>query len=108
MDGGAGDDFLISSSSSVSTDTFVFGAGGGSDTVMGFDDGTDLIDLTQLSGIGGFEDLTLTVELTGVVIDLTTHGGGTVKLMGVGLDDLDASDFVFADSSTVDTSTDGM
>ena len=49
--------------------------------------------------IGGSGDDILTGG-TGddVVLDFTAHGGGTITLQNFDLDDLDASDFVFADT----------
>ena len=64
-------------------DTFVFTAGHGNDTIKDFTDGEDLIDLSQISGISGFEDLTITADGTTAVIDLTAHCGGTIRLENV-------------------------
>ena len=62
---------------------------------LDFTDGEDLIDLSQISGIEGFEDLTITADGTTAVIDLTEHGGGTIRLEQVDVSDLDAADFTF-------------
>ncbi len=78
-------------------DTFVFGPGyTNADTITGFTNGTDLIDLTRFQGITRFEDLTVTSDDNGVTIDLTGHGGGTILLSGFSIDNLDAADFVFS------------
>ena len=45
--GGAGDDEL---SGEAGADLFVFTAGGGADTLLGFEDGLDLLDLRQYAG----------------------------------------------------------
>ena len=104
--GGKGDDTLHGG---ADEDTFVFTADHGNDTVMDFADGEDLIDLAQLSGIAGFDDVTITADGNDAVIDLTAHGGGTIRLEDFDVADLDAEDFVFAEP-TVDPGAgiDGM
>ena len=78
-------------------DTFVFGPGyTNADTITGFTNGDDRIDLTRFAGITRFEDLTVTSDDSGVTIDLTAHGGGTVRLAGFSIDNLGATDFVFS------------
>ena len=80
-----------------SADIFKFGPGyANSDTITGFTNGTDLIDLTRFQGITRFEDLTVTSDDNGVTIDLTGHGGGTILLSGFSIDNVDATDFVFS------------
>ena len=106
LDGGAGDDVLDGGEGG---DTFVFSAGHGNDRIWDFADEEDLIDLTQLSGIAGFNDVTITADGNDAVIDLTAHGGGTIRLENFDVADLDAEDFVFAEP-TVDpgAGVDGM
>ena len=80
-------------------DLFVFGVGyTDDDTITGFTNGSDRIDLTafRYQGITRFEDLTVTSDDNDVVIDLTEHGGGTIRLTGFNIDDLNATDFVFS------------
>ena len=78
-------------------DTFVFGPGyTNADTITGFTNGDDRIDLTRFAGITRFEDLTVTSDDGGVTIDLTAHGGGTIRLAGFSIDNLGATDFVFS------------
>ena len=114
LDGGFGDDLLVGGSGS---DTFVVtGPSGnpqypwvnGADTVRDFADGEDVIDLSQLSEITGFSDLAITADGTSVVIDLSTAKGGTLRLENVSVDELDASDFVFAGEGATDGQVDGM
>ena len=116
--GGGGDDFLIGGTGNdflrgdAGADIFVFSEGHGDDTVTGFVDGEDLIDLTAFSsdafitivddgidptgsGLTGFGDLTLTAEAGGVLLDLTDVGGGVVHFRALALGDLGAADFVF-------------
>ena len=72
LQGRAGDDTLTGGEGD---DTFVFAADHGSDTITDFTDGSDMIDLTQISGISGFEDLSISADGDDAVIDLTAHGG---------------------------------
>ena len=74
-------------------DVFRFVQGHGNDTITGFQLGTDSIDLSRFGQEISWEDLSgaiTTVEdpnnpgtVTGVVIDLTAWGGGTITLTGV-------------------------
>ncbi|MDE0332266.1 MAG: calcium-binding protein [Nitrospinae bacterium] len=103
--GGAGDDRLYGGDGD---DTFVFAAGDGNDTVIDFDaTGGDAIDLSAFTGVTGFGDLTINAEAGGAVIDLTSQGGGRIRLVDVDADDLDAADFHFHDSSA-DPAVDGI
>ena len=95
LDGGADDDVLYGGSGE---DTFVFQASHGTDTILDFTDGDDTIDLSALTDITGFSDLTITQEGTTAVIDLSSQGGGTIRLDDTAVSDLDAADFTFDDS----------
>ena len=77
-------------------DIFVFTADNGDDTITGFANGVDHIDLSAFPEIRSFDDLTVTSDTTGVTIDLSDHGGGTIFLQGFSVDDLDGEDFIFA------------
>ena len=90
LTGGAGDDTLIGGRGS---DLFVFGLGNGTDTIIDFSARDDHIDLTEF-GLRAFSDLALRSDSTGVRIDLSEHGGGSILLQGSDRDDLDASDFL--------------
>ena len=79
-------------------DTFVFQASHGTDTILDFTDGDDTIDLSALTDITGFSDLTITQDGTTAVIDLSSQGGGTIRLDDTAVSDLDAADFTFDDS----------
>ncbi|MDE0538214.1 MAG: calcium-binding protein [Rhodospirillales bacterium] len=96
--GGAGDDTLYGGSGA---DAFVFKAGHGNDTIHDFTDGEDTIriDTVGLTGVTGFADLSIADDNGTAVIDLSGQGGGTIRLEGVSVDDLDASDFAFYDST---------
>ena len=92
LDGGAGADILTGGSGA---DTFVFAAGHGTDTITDFSpEEVDLIDLSALSGITGFAALVLTAEDTDTLLDLSAHGGGTVRLEDIAVADLEAEDFL--------------
>ena len=93
--GGSGDDTLTGG---YREDTFIFGAEHGNDTITDFATeraspgppspsggvtffgDRDLIDLTQLSAISEFSDLSFLGDGPDTVIDLTAHGGGTIRL----------------------------
>ena len=92
LEGGEGDDTLAGEENA---DIFKFAAGHGNDTITDFGDRGDLIDLTAITDITGIDDLTITADGTTAVIDLTAHGGGTIRLENVAVADLDAADFTF-------------
>ena len=92
LDGGAGTDTL---SGGAGADTFVFAAGHGTDTITDFTPGADRIDLSAFADLGGFASLTLTAAGTNTVLDLSAHGGGTVRLQGIAAADLLAADFLW-------------
>ncbi len=95
--GGEGDDVLYGEGGA---DTFVFQPGHRNDTVKDFADGEDAIDLSGFTVISGFEDLSITAEGSDAVIDLSAHGGGSIRLESVDVADLDAEDFTFYEPPT--------
>ena len=103
--GGEGDDTINAGTGSnyvrggADADTFVVEAGQTLTTIGDFADGEDQIDLSNLSGITAFSDLTITDDNGTAVIDLSAQGAGTIRLTGVATTDLDAEDFVFAGST---------
>ena len=107
--GGGGNDTL---SGGAGNDTFVFGLNRGNDTIKDFTNGEDKIDLTAIGGISGFEHLTVSQDGDDVVITMdsatTNVGTGTITLEDFSLDDLDASDFLFAEPSTPIVSSDEL
>ncbi len=111
--GGEGDDTLVGGASvdhmtgGAGADTFVFGPGHGYDYIHDFTDGEDVVDLTALTGISGFEDLTITAYGEDAIVDLTAHGGGHIHLRNVDVADLDANDFLFY-VPTTEAAQDGM
>ena len=105
LHGGEGDDELRGGNGA---DVFAFGAECGYDTVVDFADGEDRIDLSALAGIAGFDDLQIANYANTAVIDLTSHGGGTIRLEDTAADNLDAEDFVFYEPAAESASIDGM
>ena len=95
--GGEGDDVLYGEGGA---DTFVFQPGHRNDTVKDFADGEDAIDLSGFTVISGFEDLSITADGSDAVIDLSAHGGGSIRLESVDVADLDAEDFTFYEPPT--------
>ena len=103
---GEGDDTINAGTGSnyvnggAGADTFVVESGQTLTTIGDFTDGDDHIDLSNISGITAFSDLTITDDNGTAVIDLSAQGAGTIRLTGVATTDLDADDFVFAESTT--------
>ena len=89
----AGDDTYTGAGGSE--DTYRFLSDHGNDTITGFVDGEDLIDLRRFASISDFSDLTIISDADGVTIDLTEYGGGTIRLEGFDVANLDAADFLF-------------
>ena len=100
--GGDGDDIILPGRGASDTmtggagsDTFRFENGFGTDTITDFEIGSDVIDLFEISLIGGFDALTITDSADGAVIDT---GEGVLILNGVAAADLSESDFIFPDN----------
>ena len=112
--GGAGDDELWGDagndrlSGGGGDDVFRFNFDHGDDIIVDFTDGEDLIDLsvfvtggdlldpTGFDALSGFDELVVSSDPDGVTIDLSAHLGGTIRLEGFDIADLDAGDFLFA------------
>ena len=111
LTGGAGDDTLTGYGGD---DTFVFGPNDGNDTITDFNECADAIDLTAFSTITGMADLTITTDGSDAIIDLTDHGGGTIRLAdyydqsGSYASRLDDSDFVFSEAPPEEPTIEGM
>ena len=114
LDGGSGQDWLLGGegddrlTGGAGADTFVFTPDHGTDTITDSTDGVDTIDLSAFAGITGFGDLQVTADEAAAVIDLTSYGGGTVRLEDTDVSDLDAADFVFSEPPADASPIDGM
>jgi len=92
--GGTGDDFLRGG---LGSDVFEFAADGGHDRISSFRNGEDRLDVTDLGykGLAGLRaDATITQH--GVDTRVDFGDGNRIDLDGLRLDQLDASDFIFA------------
>ena len=109
--GGAGEDMLIGGegddtlTGGAGADTFVFGEDSGNDTITDFDKTQDKIHLATLSGTITWAQLQSKITtvtdpndpntVTGLKIDLSDWGGGTITLTGLtAVSDLTAANFV--------------
>jgi Ca2+-binding RTX toxin-like protein len=92
VSGGEGRDNLTGG---ADADVFVFETNTNHDTILDFEDGLDMIDLTGLSGAGitQFTDLVITDD--GVNATIALDGGNTVTVNNTLAVDLDATDFLF-------------
>ena len=86
----------------------MFGLNHGSDWITDFGNGEDVIDLSGLKGISGFDDLHVWSLGTAAVVDLESQGGGRVWLQNTDVSDLDAADFVFYEPPVDAVPIDGM
>ena len=89
---GLGDDTL---DGGAGADRFVFGYGDDADTIRDFSFVDDVIDLLGIRTLTSFDELQPYISADGnaTVIDLTTYGGGTIRLDGVDPTALDAANF---------------
>ena len=95
IDGGTGTNYVHGGEGD---DTFVIAAGQTLTTIYDFTDGDDTIDLSNITGITAFSDLSISADGDDAVIDLSSQGAGSVRLENVDASDLDADNFVFADA----------
>ena len=100
--GGAGNDRLYGNAYNLdeegrngNVDVFVFDVAHGNDSIYDFVDNEDKIDLSAF-GLSGFDDLILFSDYFGITtVDISAHGGGTIKLVDFDITNLDATDFLF-------------
>ncbi|MEL6208515.1 MAG: hypothetical protein AAFR47_24985, partial [Pseudomonadota bacterium] len=76
-------------------DTFRFEDAFGTDTITDFEDGIDVIDLQNITLVGGFGGLTITQNGSDARVDT---GQGVIVLEGVDAADLSEADFIFPDN----------
>ena len=100
IEGGTTDDTLTGG---AGADTFVFNQESGDDTITDFTAGTDKIDLSAFVRMQWIGDLEFSRDGSDLVIDLGHHGGGTITLQNVSLNDLSSSDFIFYEDTYTGT-----
>ncbi|MGC1494510.1 MAG: calcium-binding protein [Sulfitobacter sp.] len=94
IDGGEGDDILYGN---FNADTFVFSENHGNDTIGDFDavSAFERIDFSNLGSIDSWDDIVLHASQSGSDVLISTGEHSSIRLIGVNISDLDASDFVF-------------
>ena len=92
LDGREGDDRF---SGGEGDDTFVFAPGNGYDHISDFGNGDDNIDLTAFENIESIADLAIQQQGNDVVIDLSGHGGGDIRLENFNEADIMDAHFIF-------------
>lgn len=88
--GGDGADVLTGGGGA---DRFVFFDGDDRDRITDFENGRDRIDLSGLSGVSAFDDLTIFNNGGDAIV--RTGAGVTIVLLDTGAGSLDANDFIF-------------
>ncbi|WP_205910292.1 calcium-binding protein, partial [Rhizobium sp. FKY42] len=92
--GGTGNDFMVGGAGS---DVFVLNADDGEDWINDFEVGVDKLDLRSVSSLRSFSDVTASAaEWVAGSTWIYTSANTYVRLEGVALADLQASDFLFA------------
>ncbi len=95
--GGNGNDTLIGSRGNDrlfgqnGTDRFLFGDTWGDDTIYDFQKGVEKIDLSAVSGLSSFSQLTLSTASGFATVE---YAGNSILLVGVASGSLDQSDFI--------------
>jgi serralysin len=89
LNGGADNDTLNGGSGG---DFFIFAAGAGADTLNGFEDGLDVLDLRTYAG-ATFANTTILQQGADTLV--TFVGGESVLLVGINAVNIDAADFLF-------------
>ena len=89
---GTGTDYMFGGSE---FDTFRFADGGGIDYIYDWQDGTDRIDLSPVTGIDDFTDLTINTSYAASNWYGVNYGSGTVWVQTGGVGVLDAGDFIY-------------
>lgn len=92
INGGTGNDWMTGGRG---IDTFVFENNSGDDTIIGFRNGTDKIDLSGYEGIEDFSDVQDSINGSWFGSKIHLEDGDSIYLLGVREHQLDASDFIF-------------
>jgi Ca2+-binding RTX toxin-like protein len=94
LTGGDGDDFLVGGAGS---DTFAFSAAAGQDWIDDFQVGIDKIDISEIGSLNDFSDvLAHTQEWVNGTTWLYADANNYIRLEGVSISSLQATDFIFA------------
>jgi Ca2+-binding RTX toxin-like protein len=93
LGGGGGPDTLTGG---IGNDTFVYGPGGGADTVTDFTIGGDRINLAAFAGIHSLGDVLALATQVGADTVLNFGAGNTLTLLGVTRTALTSGNFAFA------------
>ncbi|MEZ5843275.1 MAG: hypothetical protein R3D27_06015 [Hyphomicrobiaceae bacterium] len=108
LDGRGGDDTIIGGSASdllfggSGNDTITGGAGGdffyfangfGADTITDFEDGSDRINLTAITGLDNFGQLTIAQDGADVLISVTATPADTIRVEGALVAQFSSADF---------------
>jgi Ca2+-binding RTX toxin-like protein len=88
MHGGAGDDWLWGGEDN---DIFIFATDWGADIVMDFEIGSDTLDLTEVTGLTSFAQLSIFENDDGTLI---SFDGETILLVGIDSGSINAGDFL--------------
>ena len=97
LDGGAGGvDQLFGGGNDGAVDVFIFADGSGVDRVRDFEDGFDILDVSEITGVAGIGDLSFSSTATNTMIQAGAEMIVLVNWLD-GVDgDLTADDFAFA------------
>lgn len=90
LNGGIGKDDLTGG---TGADVFVFQNGSHRDTIMDFEDGSDMLDFSDYSGVDSILDLSITQSGAHTVI--SAGGPDSVTLLNTDMALIDATDFIF-------------
>ena len=93
--GGAGNDTLYGG---AGADTYSHADGWGQDTIIGFELGSDIIDMKDVNGLTSFGQFTITDTTQGAKI---AFGGDSITLKGISASQLTTASFQFSDITTM-------
>ncbi|MEZ5842966.1 MAG: hypothetical protein R3D27_04450 [Hyphomicrobiaceae bacterium] len=88
--GGTGNDTITGGSGS---DYFYFANGFGTDTITDFEDGSDRINLTAITGLDNFGQLTIAQDGADVLISVTATPADTIRVEGALVAQFSSADF---------------
>ena len=89
INGGLGDDNLGGDSGA---DRFIFQNGWGDDIIADFQNGLDIIDMSNVAGVNSFSDLTVTFSAGSTFV---SYEGDEIRLFAVNIANIGAEDFLF-------------